>query len=215
MLSSAALDVADRLIIAVMTFLDAAADSAAAGNTPTLSQFAAQNLFVRLARLATRLILIANLGVRAPPQRNPAPPTQTAPEPLFPSSRPAISSVTGLPRHPGWLLTALPELAPAIAADIAALLADPALATLLDRAPSLHRLLDPLLRSLGLAAPPPNPTPSPSPTPPPPSAGTTPQPAAPPNPTPPPPHQPPIPTTPPNPAHRSRSQTHARFVTFS
>ncbi len=165
MLPPAALHVADRLITTLMTLLRAVAPRALA---PTLPEAAKQTLFFRLSRLVTHLIHISNFGVRGlatPKPATQAPDRQPSPAP---HRRPTRRMATaGLPRRPGWLLAALPEIAPSIAADLQALLADPAIATVLHTAPTLHRALRPLLRGLGLDAAPPNPT---APPPPPPSA---------------------------------------------
>jgi hypothetical protein len=192
-LSPAARHVADRLASALMALLRAVAPSDTAASTPTLPQAAAQTLFFRLAHLVTHLIRISNFGVRTP--TNPKPATQ-APDHPAPAAKPSQPTRTvpaaNLPRRPGWLLAALPEIAPSVAAEIGALLADPAIATLLDLAPSLHRILRPLLRGLGLNAAPPIPTP-----PHPPSSSTKPPGATPPTPIPAPPRtsNPPIPAT--------------------
>ena len=146
MLSTPTRDLLDRLAAAVMVIVDAVAPRAAA-STPTLPEAAAETLFFRLCRLVTTLIRISAFGLRTTPK--PAPKTRNPP-----AARPTRTTPTpALPRRPGWLLAALPEIAPAVAADISALLDDPAIAALLERAPSLHRILRPLLRSLGLAQP--------------------------------------------------------------
>ena len=179
MLPPATLHLADRLITTLMTLVRALAPSATAPTTTTLPIAAAQALFFRLNHLVIRLIRISSFGIRAPANREPeteAPDGVADPAARSPRSpRPRASR---LPRRPGWLLAVLPDLAPAIATEIAALLADPAIATLLDRAPALHRTLSPLLRSLGLALDPtPPPTPAPkSPTPPTATLPTTPPP---------------------------------------
>ncbi len=160
MLPPAALDIADRLITALMTLVRAVAPVALARGTPTFDEFAAHTLFLRLSGLITRLIRISNFGV--PARAAPAPTEPSAPgaPPLPPAPRDAAMR---LPSRPGWLLDALPEIAPAVAADLRALLDDPAIATLLGAAPTLHRSLRPLLRGLGLAAAPPNPPSQPTP----------------------------------------------------
>ncbi len=178
-----ALQIADRLITTLMILLRAVAPQAP---TPTLREAAKQTLFFRLTRLVTHLIRISNFGLPAPAKPKPAPqaPDQ-APSPRRPTRPGATAS---LPRRPGWLLAALPEIAPSIAAGLQALLADPAIAPLLQTAPSLHQALRPLLRSLGLVPAPPTPT-APSP----PTAPAT-NPAAP----------PPRPSQPPPPAPASK-----------
>ncbi len=159
MLPPAALLAADRLATVLMTLVRAVAPIATTGSTPTLHQADAGSLFLRLSRLVIRLIRISNFGVPAPAKREPAAPAPPHPAPagVAPLRRPATTP--SLPRRPGWLLAALPEIAPATAAELRALLADPAVASLLDATPALHRSLRPLLRSLGLAAAPPSPPP--------------------------------------------------------
>ncbi len=190
MLPFAARRALDRLVTAVMTLVRAVAptDAPTGAQTrkPALPEAAAHALFYRLCLLVPHLIRIGNFGLRASP-KSAAP---KAPNPPAPTVRPARPKGTNaLPRRPGWLLAAIPDIAQPVAAEIAALLADPAIATLLDRAPSLNRTLRPLLRSLGLAAPP---TPAPAPAPRTASPSPNPQAAPPPNPAKPPARQPAI-----------------------
>ena len=182
MLPPALLNAADRLITTLMTLVDAVAPIAIAGSSiRNLPAHAAQTLALRLVSLITTLIRISTVGIRAP--ADPATPADIHPEPNAPRTQ--SGPAQGLPRRPGWLLAALPDIAPAIAADLRALLADPAIAALLGAAPTLHRTLRPLLRGLDLAAsqPPPSPRtppprlPSAAPTPPP-LCGDTPTPQA-------------------------------------
>ena len=150
----------DRLVTAVMTLVRAVAPTDASTRKPVLPEAAAHALFYRLCLLVPHLIRIGNFGLRASPKPAPKAPNPPAPAPTVRPARP--KGTNALPRRPGWLLAAIPDIAQPVAAEIAALLADPAIATLLDRAPSLNRTLRPLLRSLGLAAPP---TPAPAPAP--------------------------------------------------
>ena len=157
LLPSAALGIADRLIATLMTLIEAVSPAAITGSTPTFPAHAAQTLFFRLVRLVTSLIRVCALGI--PPDR-PAATPKAGTCPAAQRSSPAET----LPRRPGWLLAALPDIAPAIAADLAALLADPALTPIFAAAPTLSRPLQPLLRSLGLTRqlPPPSPQPPPA-----------------------------------------------------
>ncbi len=155
----------DRLVTAVMTLVRAVAptDAPTGAQTrkPALPEAAAHALFYRLCLLVPHLIRIGNFGLRASPKPAAKAPNPPAPPP---AARPArLKGTNALPRRPGWLLAAIPDIAQPVAAEIAALLADPAIATLLDRAPSLNRTLRPLLRSLGLAAPPTPAPPAPAP----------------------------------------------------
>ena len=188
MLPRAARDAADRIITALMTLADALVASVTT-RTTILPADAAQTLFHRVAALATTLIRISALGIPAKPKPKPKPdaPARTPPAPAAPGATVArrAQPTPGLPRRPGWLLAALPDTAPAIAADLRALLDDPAIATLLAAAPSLHRPLRPLLRALGLTPPAPSPdapppdAPQPAPVPPDPHPAAEPGPATP------------------------------------
>ena len=135
-----------------MTLADAISPIALTGSTPTFPDHTAQILLLRLIDFITTLTRISIVGIRSP--ADPATPDPIDPEPTAPRAQPGPALT--LPRRPGWLLAALPDIAPAIAVDLAALLADPALTTLLAAAPTLHRPLRTLLRGLGLTQPPPS-----------------------------------------------------------
>jgi hypothetical protein len=210
MLPAATVHLIDRLVAALMSLVEAVAPSLTPSIDPALPQAAAHSLLFRLTNLVVRLIGISNVGVRTPAKREPESPSQPAPA-ANPGPPSQYGRAAPLPRRPGWLLAALPELAPPIAAEIGALLADPAIATLLDLDPSLRRTLRPLLRALGLSAPTPLPTPPPSP----PSSSTHPDGAPPPTPTAPPPHQPPPPTPAPKLALPTPEPFHVPFVPIS
>ncbi len=152
MLLPAALHVTDRLIATLMTLVRAVAAVAHASDTPTAPRCAAQDLFFRLSDLVTAVIRIGLVGFRARPAS-----TTPAPAPL----RARALRPNPAPRRPnrrGWLLAILPDIAPAIAADLRTLLADPACIAFLRDAPTVHRTLRPLLRALGLTPPRPDPS---------------------------------------------------------
>ncbi len=211
MLPPAALHVADRLITTLMTLFHAVAHVAGTGSTPTLPVTAAETLFFRLHRLVLRLIRISNLGVPAPRQPAPAAPpqplTQRPPTPRLPP-------LPALPRRPGWLLAALPDAAPAVAADLRDILADPAIATLLATDPFVGRALRPLLRDLGLEAAPPPAPPAPPNAPPPSAPPPEPQHRAPPR-DPAPPSQRQNPNPPPPSPRNSPFRTQSLFTPYS
>ncbi len=164
MLFTAARHALDRLVSTMMTLVEAIAPNGTLARPSPLTGAATQALFHRLVMLVPQLIRIQRFGLRASPASNPQAPI---PAPVArPSRTPRRKGVNSLPRRPGWLLAAIPEIADPVAAEIRALLADPALAALLDRARTLRRALRPLLRSLGLdaaAAPATTPQPAPSP----------------------------------------------------
>jgi hypothetical protein len=193
-----------------MTLVEAVAPSFTQPSTSTLPRAAAHMLLFRLTRLVTDLIHISNFGIRTLPKPKPTPQTPDHPTPpARPSQPPRPAATPSLPRRRGWLLAALPEIAPPIAAEISTLLADPAIASLLDLAPSLRRNLRPLLRALGLDAPTPIPTP---PRPPSVGSGTLPHPTITPAPA-------PAPAAAPRPVSKLALPTpqpsHALFVTIS
>ena len=157
MLTSALINAADRLIATLMTLLRAVAPNA---TIPAFPNNAAQNLFFRLTDIVTTLIRVSAFGIRAPAKRAVTQSPQSSPTDPAPP-RPPRDPAQCLPRRPGWLLAALPDIAHAVAVELATLLADPALAALLAAAPTLHRSLRPLLRSLGLTEAPPAPHASP------------------------------------------------------
>ncbi len=147
-LPPAALDAADRLITTLMSLV-AVAPVALARGTLTFDEFAAHTLFLRLSRLITRLIRLSHFGV--PTRKAPAPaPASAANRPVRASGDPTPR----LPSRPGWLLAALPDLAPpsppTCAPSSPTRPAPPSSTPL----PTLHRTLRPL-RSLGVEAPPP------------------------------------------------------------
>ena len=208
MLPLATRHLVDRLVTALMTLVRAVAPADTPERRPTLSEAAAQTLFFRVSHLVLRLIRIRAFGLRT--RDKPEPDTE-APDPCTrdTATNPPARRKTAppLPRHPGWLLDALPHVAPPVAAALSALLADPAIATLLDEAPSLDRSLRSLMRALGIDDPVLLPTP---PQPPPPNT-------FPPAPTPPTraSSRAPTPTIPSKRTLPAALPTHAPFVTIS
>ena len=114
-LPPAALHAADRLITALMTLVRAVADIATS-STPACPDHAAQTLFVRLSRLVTTLIRISAFGIRTRAEPKPTNPARAHPAPIARPTRPGPTQ--SLPRRPGWLLAALPDVAPAVATDL-------------------------------------------------------------------------------------------------
>lgn len=165
MLFTAARHALDRLVSAMMTLVEAIAPNGTLARPSPLTGAASQALFHRLVMLVPQLIRIQRFGLRASPAPNPQAPIPMPAPVARPSRTPRRKGVNSLPRRPGWLLAAIPEIADPVAAEIRALLADPALAALLDRARTLRRALRPLLRSLGLDAAAPATTPQPAPSP--------------------------------------------------
>ena len=85
---------------------------------------------------------------------------------------PRTSIPLALPTSPGWLLRALKHEAALTRMHLETLLAEPGMAELLAAAPTLHRLLNPIRRALGIGhepraikPPPPPPPPQPQPEP--------------------------------------------------
>lgn len=136
-------------------------------------------IWQRITRLAARFTRAALIGprprrIRAPQIRKPAP---IRPEPPLPTSQ-------------GWLRRLLPdsETMPSAliypAQQLSDLLADPAMAELIETNPAIGRTLRPLFAALGMARPPilaiPAPQPEPEPQPDPPQAHHAAYPAGPP-----------------------------------
>ena len=164
MLPLPSLYASDRLSIVVMALLDAVGASITGLGLRRPDHDHAPALFFRLSAIIRAIIRLTLDGPRAKPKATTRKP---APDPAPPAPRRPSGHVPTPRLPPGWILDLLPDTAPAIAADLAALLADPACATLLALAPTLHRRLRPVLRALGLT---PLPAPSPPPPAPPPSA---------------------------------------------
>lgn len=135
-------------------------------------------LWSRLGRMAARF---ARLAARIPPDAPPRPhrafaprPRPAAPEAAAPGSaargpespppRPSLR----LPRRPGWLFRFVPPSLYPAASQLAHLLEDPAMQSLVAASPGIRRVLRPFCRMLGLPppTPPARPTPPPAPEPP-------------------------------------------------
>jgi hypothetical protein len=101
-------------------------------------------LWTRLTRTARRFErLMAKIAANRAPTPRPARPHRPTP---------ATARATPLPTGHAWLIRALPQEAAAYAAQLEALLAEPAVADLLAASPAAARILRPLGRMLGLSA---------------------------------------------------------------
>lgn len=152
----------------------------------------------RLHRLARRCkCLMVHVAAGRLPKRHapssavpaaPTAPVPPAPEPAAPQPATPSPAVPALPTRHGWLVRELGTEAACYGSQFQALLAEPAAVELLRCAPTVRRLVNPLLRMLGIApfaprerpvrvVPPPPPPPPPAPRPqfpPPPDDDTTP-----------------------------------------
>lgn len=144
MLTRAARTVADRIAQILTAIVKLVPEKC--GRHP-----AAIPLFVRLVALVERCIHLGTGCQPAPRRAKSANPAR--PKTARPSTRASAQRLPRLPTRPGWLLKILPDDAPALAAQLAALLADPAAAELLAASPGLRRNLRPFLVMLALQSP--------------------------------------------------------------